>query len=189
MSDEERRASEAAARGSAGDPGNMGSDGDLSPPRNADGGLNPTVGTPEQAAPTVAQLPMFLTQQNARMEAMMSMMQHDRPKGKAERLANVRMDERNFRNVPKYSNLRSGWKEWERHFMGVVRECDVDFADFVGAFEGREDTIDHIHEHTLTQNQLSTNMYNHLISFTTGTAFQIVEKTFPVSMGLKRGDS
>ena len=56
--------------------------------------------------------------------------------------------------------------------MGNVRERDV---DFVGAFEGREDPIDHIHEYTLTQNQLSTNMYNRLISCTTGTAFQIVE--------------
>lgn len=43
---------------------------------------------------------MFLHQQNARMENMMQMMQHDRPEAKGERLANVRMDERNFRNVP-----------------------------------------------------------------------------------------
>ena len=105
----------------------------------------------------------------------MQMMHHDRPEARGERLANVRMDERNFRSVPKYNNLRSGWKEWKRRFLGAVRECDVDFADFVGASEGREDPIDHIHEFNLTQNQLSTNMYNRLLSFTTGTAFQIVE--------------
>ena len=107
MSDEERRASEAAARGSAEDPGYMRSDGDLSPTRNADGGLNRTVDGPN-AVPSVAQLLMFLHQQNSRMENLMTMMQHDRPEVKAERPANVRMGERNFRNVPKYSNIRSG---------------------------------------------------------------------------------
>ena len=106
---------------------------------------------------------------------MMQMMHHDRPEAKAEKMANVRLDERNFRNVIKFNNLRSSWKEWKRQFLGAVRECDVDFCDYVETFEGREEQIDHILEYTPTHNQLSTNMYNRLISFTTGTAFQIVE--------------
>ena len=75
MSDEERRA--AAARSSAGDIG-MSTDDDLSPTRDVDGGLNPTVDGPN-AVPSVAQLLMFLHQQNSRMENLMTMMQHDRP--------------------------------------------------------------------------------------------------------------
>ena len=52
MSDEERRASAAAAGSSAGtNNGDLGmsTDDDLSPTRNADGGLHPTVGPPDQA--------------------------------------------------------------------------------------------------------------------------------------------
>ena len=161
----------------------MSTDDDLSPTRNTDGGLNPAVGGPE-AAPSVAQLLMFLHQQNARMENMMQMMQHDRPENKTEKLANVRLDERNFRNVPKYNNLRSGWKEWKRQFMAAVRECDVDFADFVWTFESWTDPVDHIQHYNPTQIQLSTNMFSRLISLTTGTAFQIVESV-PHSNGIE----
>ena len=102
---------------------------------------------------------------------MMQMMQHDRPENKTEKLANVRLDERNFRNVPKYNNLRSGWKEWKRQFMSAARECHVDFADFVWTFESLTDPVDHIQHYSPTQNQLSTDMFNRLISLTTGTAF------------------
>ena len=80
MSDEERRANAAAARGSAGPHnGDLGAstDEDLSPTRNADGGLHPTVGQPEQAAPSIAQLLLYLTQQNQRMEHLMTMMKHE----------------------------------------------------------------------------------------------------------------
>ena len=153
MSDEERRGNAAAARSSTG-PYNgdlgMSTDEDLSPIRNADGGLHPTVGEPDQAAPSIAPLLLYVTQQNQRMEHLMTMMQYDRPEVKAERLANVRLDERNFRTVPKYNNLRSGWREWKRQFMAAVRECDVDFSEFVWTFEGREEPIDHIHEFTPT---------------------------------------
>jgi len=112
------------------------------------------------------------------MENMMQMMQHDRRDGqnaKGDRLANVRLEEKHFRNVQKFNNLRSSWKEWRRQFLNAVRECDVDFADFVETFDNHEEPIDHIHSYDPTQNQLSTNMYNRLIGFTTGTAFQIVE--------------
>ena len=67
--------------------------------------------------------------------------------------------------------------------MAAARECDVDFVGFAWVFEGREEPADHIQEFNLTQNQLSTNMYNRLISLTTGTAFQIVESV----MGLRHG--
>ena len=84
----------------------MSTDDDLSLTRNTDGWLNPTVGLPDQAVPSVAQLLLFLKQQNQRMENLMAMMQHDRPKVKTERIANVRLDERNFRNVP---STGEGW--------------------------------------------------------------------------------
>ena len=108
----------------------------------------------------------------------MQMMQHDRHDGtntRGNHLANVRLEEKHFRNVEKFNNIRSSWKEWRRQFLGAVRECDVAFADFVETFDTCEDPIDHISSYTPTQNLLSTTMYNRLIGFTTGTAFQIVE--------------
>ena len=119
--------------------------------------------------------------QNERMNSMMEMMQHDRKTmvntttSEKSHLANCKLDEKYFRNVGKYNNLRSGWKEWRRQFPNAVRECDVDFADMVEAFEPLEEPIDHIAAFSVTQNQLSTSLYNRLISFTTGMALQIVE--------------
>ena len=89
---------------------------------------------------------------------MMQMMHHDRPEAKAEKMANVRLYERNFCNVLKFNNLRSSWKEWKRQFLGVVRECDLGFCDYVETFEGRGEQIDHILEYTPTHSQSSSNM-------------------------------
>ena len=88
MSEEERRATAAAAASSAGarnvDIG-ASTDDDLNPPTAATGGgLHPTVGQPEQAAPSIQQLLLYFTQQNQRMYHLMTMMQHDRPEVKAE---------------------------------------------------------------------------------------------------------
>ena len=90
-------------------------------------------------------------------------------------LSNVRLDEKNFRNVKQFNNTKAGWKEWRRHFLNAVRECDVGWADMVEALEKQEDPIDRISAYNPAQDQLSTNLYNRLIAFTTGTAFQIVE--------------
>ena len=105
---------------------------------------------------------------------MHKMMRHDRPEARGDRLPNVRLDEKNFRNVQQYNHLRSSWKEWKRQLLGAIRKCDVDFADFVETFERHEDPIDHIESYNPAQNQIFTNMYNRLISFTPGAAFQIV---------------
>ena len=51
----------------------------------------------------------------------------------------------------------------------------MDFADFVETFDNREEPICHITDYNPGQNQLATNMYNRLIAYTIGTAFQIVE--------------
>ena len=76
---------------------------------------------------------VFLTQQNQVMVNMTNMMQHDRrvPKAK-DHLANVKLNERNFRSPSKFNTARSGWREWKRQSMSAVRECDVQFADFTG---------------------------------------------------------
>ena len=125
----------------------MSTDEDLRPPQTAtDAGLNLGVGQPPADAMSVQQLMVYLTHQNQIMQNMMAMFQHDRPEIKAERLANVRLGERNFRTVPESNYLRSGWREWTRQFMAAVRECDVDFVDFAWAFEGREELVDHISE-------------------------------------------
>ena len=90
----------------------MSTDEDLRLPRTAtDAGFNPGVGQPPPDAMSVQQLMVYLTHHNQIMHNMMAMLQHDRRKIKAERLANVRLDERNFRTVPKFNNLRSGWRE------------------------------------------------------------------------------
>ena len=135
------------------------------------------VGAAPFAPPSLADLLQHLMAQNERVGNMMEMMQYRRKNGANDKshLANVRLDEKYFRNVGGFNNLRSGGEERCRQFLNAVRECDVDFADMVEGFEKFEEPIDHIQAYTLTQNQLSTNMYNRLIGLTTGTAFQIVE--------------
>ena len=126
---EEERTANAAAASSA-----VPNDGVFPPTQNDGGGLPPAAGGPA-SVPSIAELLMYLHAQNVRMENMMQMMRHDRPEARGDRLANVRLDEKNFRNVPKFNNLRSSWKEWKRRLLGAIRECDVDFADFVETFE------------------------------------------------------
>ena len=117
----------------------------------------------------------YLTQQSQMMANMMQMWQLDRPQTK-DRLANVRLDEVNFRSVGKFNNRRDGWKEWKLHFMAAVRECDTSFADYVWGHEKLEEEVN-IMTMDPTQTQLATNLHNRLISCTTGSAFQIVENT------------
>ena len=80
-----------------------------SPTGNAGAGNSPVAGasgsSTEAAVPTVAEL-MIL------MKSMMETMVHDRegrtPVKDKEHLANVKLDEKYFRNVAKYSNMKSG---------------------------------------------------------------------------------
>ena len=107
------------------------------------GGLCPAAGN-AAPVPSIADLLQHLGQQNARMENMMALMQHDRQNNPKSHLSNVRLEEKHFRNVAKFNNLRSSWKEWRRQFLNAVRDCDVDFADFVETFDNREEPICHI---------------------------------------------
>ena len=176
--EDEHRAAAAGAAGAQNEDTGMSADDDLRPPQpTTAAGLNLGNGQGSAEAMTIQQLMVYLTHQNQVMTNMMAMLQHDRPEVKAEKnhLANVKLDERNFRSVSKFNNLRSGWREWKRQFMAAVRECDVDFADFTWAFEQREEPVDHILEFNPTQAQLAVNLHNRLIAATTGTAFQIVE--------------
>ena len=147
-----------------------------SPMQNAGtGSFSATGASPEPAAPSMSELLQYLKMQNERMNAMMELMTHDRKGPDKRQLDNCKPDERYFCNVGKYSNLKSGWKEWRRQFLNAVRECDVDWADMVEALEKLEEPICNLKDYTPVQNQLSTNLYNRLIAYTTGVAFQIVE--------------
>ena len=148
-------------------------------PERGDGSLPAAVaGSSPAATPSMAELLSYLMKQNDRLNAVMEMMAHDRKSpatNEKNHLANCKLDEKYFRTVGKFNNLKSGWKEWRRQFLNAVRECDVDWADMVETLEKLEDPIDHITAYNVTQNQLSTNLYNRLISYTSGVAFQIVE--------------
>ena len=128
---------------------------------------------PGGVEPEAAAVPSITELMN-KMIQMMAMMQSDK-KPEKDHLANCKMDEKYFRNIAKFSNQKSAWKEWRRHFLNSVRECDVGWADLVEGLENRVDPIDHLHDYDPTQCQLSTNMYNRLIAVTTGVAFQIVD--------------
>ena len=138
------------------------------------GGLSPAAGN-AAPVPSIADLLQYLGQQNVRIENMMALMQHDRQSNPKSHLSNVRLEEKYFRNVSTFNNQRSSWKEWRRQFLNAVREGDVYFADFVETFDNREEPIDHILSYNPGQHQLSTNMYNRLVAYTIGAAFQIVE--------------
>ena len=120
------------------------SDEDLPPPQpTTAAGIDPGGGQPATNAMTIQQLMSSLAQQNQVMVNMMTVMQHDRPDAKSRgHLANVKLDERNFRSLAKFNNTRSGWREWKRQFMSAAREFDVQFAGFTWAFEKQEQEVD-----------------------------------------------
>ena len=77
------------------------SDEDLQPPSpTIVAGIDPGGGQSATDAMTIQQLMSFLAQQNQVMFNMMTMVQHDRPDAKPkDHLANVKLDERNFRSL------------------------------------------------------------------------------------------
>ena len=44
-------------------------------------------------------------------------------------LANVRLDERAFRRIEKFTDKKDEWTEWRAQVIEAVRECDKTFAD------------------------------------------------------------
>ena len=59
----------------------------------------------------MSELLQYLKMQNDRMSAMMELMTHDRKGPEKKQLENCKLDEKYFRNVGKYGNMKSGWKE------------------------------------------------------------------------------
>ena len=109
MATEEQRA--AAARAQE----DQVTDEDFQPPSpTTAAGIDPGGGQSATDAMAIQQLMSFLAQQNQVMSQqliMMTMMQHDRPDAKPkDHLANVKLDERNFRSLAKFNNTRSGWR-------------------------------------------------------------------------------
>ena len=88
-------------------------------------------------------------------------------------LANVRLDERAFRRVEKFTDKREEWTEWRAQVLNAVRECDKTFADSLLEFEKKEEPITDL-QLSLTQQQLSATLQSRLISFTGKEAFAIV---------------
>ena len=103
------------------------------------------------------------------MTGILQMMADDKKKN-AHDMASSRLDEKYFRAITKSDNTKSGWKEWRRHFLNAVRECDDSFADLIEGYEEHDGPLDSLHAYNPTQGQQSTNLYNRLIGHTTGTA-------------------
>ena len=85
-------------------------------------------GSSSPAAPTIQELLGFLAKQAETTNAIMRMMAENKKNG-AHYLASAKLDEKYFRSIDKFNNTKSGWKEWRRHFLNAVRECDDSFAD------------------------------------------------------------
>ena len=90
-----------------------------------------------------------------------------------ERLANVRLDERAFRRIDRFSNKREDWREWRTHLLTAVRECDKSFADQLVAYEKSEAVIEDTALNPTLQ-QLSATLQARLIALTSKEAFSIV---------------
>ena len=93
--------------------------------------------------------------------------------GTSSHLANVRLDERSFRRLDKFTNSKSEWREWRMHFLTAVRECDKSFGDSLVKHEKSEVVIKDT-ALTPTEQQLSATLQARLISLTAKEAFAIV---------------
>ena len=88
-------------------------------------------------------------------------------------LANVRLDERAFRRLDRFSNKREDWREWRTHLLTAVRECDESFADSLEGFEKSDKVIEKV-DLTPTLRQLSATLQARLIAVTSKEAFSII---------------
>ena len=91
-------------------------------------------------------------------------------------MANVRLEERAFRRLEKFTNKKDEWKEWRTQFLTAVRECDTGFATSLIAYEKAEDLVEDGGP-TLTLQQLSATLQARLISVNVEEAFSIVNAT------------
>ena len=87
-------------------------------------------------------------------------------------MANVRLDERAFRRIEKFTDKKDEWKEWRAQVLNAVRECDKTFADNLVVFQKKEVPITDL-QLTSTQQQLSPTLQSRLISVTGKEAFAI----------------
>ena len=67
------------------------------------------------------------------MTGILQMMADDKKKN-AHYMASSKLDEKYLRTISKFDNTKSGWKEWRRHFLNAVRECDDSFADLIEGY-------------------------------------------------------
>ena len=88
-------------------------------------------------------------------------------------MGNVRLDERAFRRIEKFTDKKDEWKEWRAQVINAVRECDKTFADNLLVFEKQEEPITDT-QLSMTQQQLSATLQSRLISVTGKEAFAIV---------------
>ena len=87
--------------------------------------------------------------------------------------SNVRLDERAFRRVDKFTDKPSEWTEWKAQMIEAVRECDKTFADDLIRLEKYEMPITDV-DLTICQQQLSATLSSRLINVTGKEAFAIV---------------
>ena len=84
------------------------------------------------------------------MTGILQMMADDKKKN-AHWMASAKLDEKYFRSITKFDNTKSGWKEWRRHFLNAVRECDDSFADLIEGYEKHDGPLDSLHAYNPTQ--------------------------------------
>ena len=89
-------------------------------------------------------------------------------------MANVRLDERAFRRLEKFSNKKSDWKEWRTQLLTAIRECDTTFATALVNYERSEEAVENT-TLTPTLQQLSATLQARLVSVTAKEAFAIVD--------------
>ena len=88
-------------------------------------------------------------------------------------LANVRLDERAFRHIEKFTDKKDEWTEWRAQVLNAVRECDKTFADSLVTFEKKEKAITDS-DLSVVQQQLSATLQSRLINLIGKEAFAIV---------------
>ena len=89
-------------------------------------------------------------------------------------MSNVRLDERNFRRCEKFNNKPESWREWAKHFISAVRECDASFSDYMTMIEKQEQPIESI-SLSPVQSQLSATLHTRLYQLTNQEAWKIVD--------------
>ena len=88
-------------------------------------------------------------------------------------MGNVRLDERAFRRIDKFTDKKDEWTEWRAQVIEAVRECDKTFADDLVKFEKKETPGTYI-DLTVVQQQLSATLQSRLVNLTGREAFAIV---------------